>query len=195
MTLVAAACHFETSVFRSSLLMIHSSDFLWVPMYCNFCKIKCNCTILMSSTQQSLIQKSWSRSQYHLPWYHMKGFFIREWNKTKLIIYIYCPVWRETWLFVQPRKFMSPKGDINFLGWTNLHVSRLTGQLTVDYTESWSTILYGIEHCAVRHDSKTWYLESGRRHEDLSLVHLTSLDQSYFSLFIVSIIWGIINIP
>ena len=26
-------------------------------------------------------------------------------------IYIYCPVWRETWWFVQPRKFMSPKGE------------------------------------------------------------------------------------
>ena len=26
-------------------------------------------------------------------------------------IYIYCPVWRETWRFVQPRKFMSPEGE------------------------------------------------------------------------------------
>ena len=30
--------------------------------------------------------------------------------------------------FVPTRKFMSPSGDMNFLGGTNLHVSRLTGQ-------------------------------------------------------------------
>ena len=29
-----------------------------------------------------------------------------------------------------------PEGDMNFLGGTNLHVSRLTGQLIVYYTES-----------------------------------------------------------
>ena len=28
------------------------------------------------------------------------------------------------------------EGDMNFLGWTNLHVSRLTGQLIVYFTES-----------------------------------------------------------
>ena len=28
-----------------------------------------------------------------------------------MTIYIYCPVWRETWRFVQPRKFMSPEGE------------------------------------------------------------------------------------
>ena len=27
------------------------------------------------------------------------------------ILYIYCPVWRETWRFVQPRQFMSPEGE------------------------------------------------------------------------------------
>ena len=32
-----------------------------------------------------------------------------------IIIYIYCPVWRETWRFVQPRKFMSPEGEAR--GW------------------------------------------------------------------------------
>ena len=45
-----------------------------------------------------------------------------------------------------------PEGDINFLGGTNLHVSRLTRQLTVYYTESWSTTLYSAERCAVKHD-------------------------------------------
>ena len=102
-------------ILRSLFSKLTTNDsqfrFLWVPMYCNFCKIKCNCTILISSTQQSLIQKSWSRSQYHLPWYHMKGFSIRDWNKIKWIIYIYCQIWREIWLFVQPRKFMSPEGE------------------------------------------------------------------------------------
>ena len=29
-----------------------------------------------------------------------------------------------------------PEGDMNFLGWTNLHVSRLTGQLIVYYTKA-----------------------------------------------------------
>ena len=36
-------------------------------------------------------------------------------------IYIYCPVWRETWRFVPPRKFMSPEGEARgrheFSGW------------------------------------------------------------------------------
>ena len=31
------------------------------------------------------------------------------WNHA--ILYIYCPVWRETWRFVQPTKFMSPEGE------------------------------------------------------------------------------------
>ena len=46
-----------------------------------------------------------------------------------LILFIYCPIWRETWRFVPPRKFVSPRvkpeGDMNFMGGTNLHVSRL----------------------------------------------------------------------
>ena len=37
---------------------------------------------------------------------------------------------------------MSPEGDMDFLGWTNLHVSRLTGQLIVYYTESWRRTFY-----------------------------------------------------
>ena len=35
-----------------------------------------------------------------------------------------------------------PEGDMDFLGWTNLHVSRLTGQLIVYYTESWRRTFY-----------------------------------------------------
>ena len=35
-----------------------------------------------------------------------------------------------------------PEGDMNFLGWTNLHVSRLTGQLIFYYTESWMSTFY-----------------------------------------------------
>ena len=75
------------------------------------------------------------------------------------ILYIYCPVWRETRRFVPPWKFMSPEGDMNFLGGTNLRVSRLTGQLIVYYTESCSTTLYSAERCAVRHDRETRRLE------------------------------------
>ena len=39
-----------------------------------------------------------------------------------------------------------PEGYVNFLGWTNLHVSRLTGQLIVYYTESWITYYQGNMH-------------------------------------------------
>ena len=79
-------------------------------------------------------------------------------------IYIYCPIWRETWNFFPPRKFMSPEGenpdgDMNFLSGKNLRVSRLTGQSIVYYTESISTTLYSAERCAVRHDRETRRLE------------------------------------
>ena len=43
-------------------------------------------------------------------------------------------------------------GRHNFSGETNLHVSRLAGQLIIYYTESGCTTLYCAEHCAVRHD-------------------------------------------
>ena len=52
-----------------------------------------------------------------------------------------------------------PEGDMNFLGGTNLRVSRLTGQLIVYYTESCNTTLYSAERCAVRHDRETRRLE------------------------------------
>ena len=35
------------------------------------------------------------------------------------------------------RQRTKPEVNMNFLGWTNLHVSGLTGQLIVYYTESW----------------------------------------------------------
>ena len=54
----------------------------------------------------------------------LHNFNIMILNYFEWILYIYCPVWRETWRFVQPRKFMSPEGDMNFLGWRDLHVSR-----------------------------------------------------------------------
>ena len=71
-----------------------------------------------------------------------------------------------------------PEGDLNFLGGTNLRVSRLTGQLIVYYTESCSTTLYSAERCAVRHDRETRRL--GGKHDDLFSLHVTFLDQSYF---------------
>ena len=52
-----------------------------------------------------------------------------------------------------------PEGDMNFLGGTNLRVSRLTGQLIVYYTESCSTTLYSAERCAVIHNRETRRLE------------------------------------
>ena len=35
-----------------------------------------------------------------------------------------------------------PEGDMNFLGWKNLRVSRLTGQLIVYFTERWRRTYY-----------------------------------------------------
>ena len=49
------------------------------------------------------------------------------------------------------------------------------------YTESWSTMLYGAEHCAMRHDHET--MTSGGKHEDLSSLHVMSLNQSYFFIY------------
>ena len=53
-----------------------------------------------------------------------------------------------------------PEGDMNFLGGTNLRVSRLIGQLSVYDTESCCTMLYSAERCAVRHDRETRRLEA-----------------------------------
>ena len=87
-----------------------------------------------------------------------------------------------TWWFVQPRKFMSPEGDMNFLGWTNHHVSRLTGQLF---------IIPKAKHDVIRHRAlcyETWQgdMKSGGRHEDLSSLHMTSLNQLYFFIYCIS---------
>ena len=57
------------------------------------------------------------------------------------------------------RPMAKPEGDMNFLGGTNLRISRLTGQLIVYYTESCSTTLYSAERCVVRHDRETRRLE------------------------------------
>ena len=74
---------------------------------------------------------------------------------------------------------------MNFLGGTNLHVSRLTGQLIVYYTESGSRLLYSAEHCAVRHDRET------RRLEGKTTICSPSTRLFYsnhISLFVLSII-------
>ena len=105
------------------------------------------------------------------------------------ILYIYCPAWRETRRFVPPRKFMSPEGDTNFLGGTNLRVFRLTGQLIVYYTESCSTTLYSTERCAVRHDRETRRLEGNTT---ICSPSTWLLKTNHISLFVISIIWGII---
>ena len=78
-------------------------------------------------------------------------------------LYIYCPVWRETWRFVPPRKFMSP--------------------------ESWSTTLYSTECCAVRHDRETRCLEGNTT---ICSPSTWLLWTNHISLFVISIIWGII---
>ena len=106
-----------------------------------------------------------------------------------ILLYIYCPVWRETRRFVPPRKFMSPEGFMNFLGGTNLRVSRLTGQLIVYYTESCSTTLYSAERCVVRHDRETQRLEGNTMICSPSTWLLTT---NHISLFVILIIWGII---
>ena len=108
----------------------------------------------------------------------------------------------------------SPEGDMNFLGWTNLRVSRLTGQLIVYYTESWRRTYYQgnmhwieVLHALAFHSQwarlvaqniymcydvialaaaaqcrETWkgYTTSGGRRDNLSSLHVTALDQSYF---------------
>ena len=84
-----------------------------------------------------------------------------------------------------------PEGDVNFLGGTNLRVSRLTGQLIVYYTESCSTTLYSAstERCAVRHDMETRRLEGNTTICSLSTWLLLT---NHISLFVISIIWGIL---
>ena len=106
------------------------------------------------------------------------------------ILYIYCPVLRETQRFVPPRKFKSLEGDMNFLGGTNLHVSRQSGQLIVYYTESCSTTLYSAERCAMRHDRETRRLEGDTTMYSPSAWLLWT---NHISLFVISIIWGIIR--
>ena len=74
-----------------------------------------------------------------------------------------------------------PEGDINFLGGTNLRVSRLTGQLIVYYTESCSTTLYSTERCQwLYRETRQGNTTSGGKHDGLFSLHVTSLDQSYF---------------
>ena len=102
---------------------------------------------------------------------------------------------------------MSPERDMDFLGWTNLHVSRLTGQLKTEgaliieetcieskFSIFWPFILrewdfarknlyYDVTALAAAAQShETWQgdITSGGRHKDLSSLHVTSLDQSYF---------------
>ena len=82
------------------------------------------------------------------------------------ILYIYCPVWRETWRFVPPRKFMSPEGEARgrheFSGWEK--TSCLPTNWAINYFLYWklfncllyrSTPLYSAKRCAVRHDRET----------------------------------------
>ena len=73
---------------------------------------------------------------------HGSNDFGHVWLYVSLLstLYIYCPVRRETWWFVQPRKFMSP-------------------ELSVYYTESWITMLYDTERSVMRHGHSTWRLE------------------------------------
>ena len=64
---------------------------------------------------------------------------------------------------------------MNFLGWTNLHVSRVTGQLIAYYSESWSTTLYA--QSTVSWDMTmhtTWHVD------------MTSQDQSYFFICLIN---------
>ena len=84
-----------------------------------------------------------------------------------IILYIYCPVWRDAWWFVQPRKFMSPEGNMNFLGWTNFQTN------------------WAINFLLYRKPKHEWPCDttSGGRHEDLSSLHVTSLNQSYFFIY------------
>ena len=88
-----------------------------------------------------------------------------------------CPPWAK------------PEGDMIFLGGTNLHVSRLTGQLFIILLKSWSTTLYGTKCWAVRHDRETRRLEGDMT---FCLPSTWRLLTNHISTFVVSIIWGII---
>ena len=108
------------------------------------------------------------------------------------ILYIYCPVWRETWRFVPHPKnscrlrdtillmrfeymiFMSPDSLGNCLLYRKLKHDVIQRRAFCSLHETWQ--------------GKT---TSGGRHDDLFSLHVTSLDQSYF-LCVISIIWGII---
>ena len=96
-------------------------------------------------------------------------------NKYIITIYIYCPVSRETWRFVPPRKFLSPEGEARvwheFSGWDKSSCLPTNWAINFYYTESWSTSLYSAERCP-------W--DTTGRHDDLFSLQVTSLDQSYF---------------
>ena len=58
------------------------------------------------------INNVWNRNSFQILYVYFKYLVNVFDNKfTYVTIYIYCPVWRETWRFVQPRKFMSPEGE------------------------------------------------------------------------------------
>ena len=111
-------------------------------------------------------------------------------------------------------KICSTQGNMNFLCWTKFHVSRLNELLIVYYTESWRRTYYqgsmhrievlptlafhsyydiialaatDLEQCRETRQGDT--MPEGR-HNNLSSLYVTALD--HISLFVISILWGII---
>ena len=78
-------------------------------------------------------------------------------------LYIYCPVWWETWWFVPPRKFMSPKGEARgwheFSGWDKSSCLSTNWAINCLLYRKLKHMLYSAERCAVRHDRETQHLE------------------------------------
>ena len=117
-----------------------------------------------------------------------------------LWFYIYCPVWRETWRFVPPRKFMSPEGEARgrheFSGWDK------SSCLPTNWANN--CLLYRklkhdvIQRRALCRETRQGNTTSGGKHDDLFSLHVTSLDQSYFFIRLMNymryiiIIWFIV---
>ena len=103
-------------------------------------------------------------------------------RKSNHSLYIYWPVWRETWRFVPPRKFISPKGVA--LGWHEFSGWDKSSCLPTNWAIN--CLLYRklkhevIQRRAWCRETQQGNMTSGGRHDNLFSLHVTSLDQSCF---------------
>ena len=95
-----------------------------------------------------------------------------------MTLYICCPVWRETWWFVQPR---SPRDRHKFSGLNKS--SCLPTNWAINYLLYWKQKHYVILRRAFCCETWQGDMTSGGRHEDWSSLHVTSPNQSYFFIY------------